>query len=278
MTEQEEIIFHAIEEAIATNRIILPSLPEVALRVRELSARDDCSYVELEREIAKDAAISARLLKVANSSALYTGGNPLTSLRQAITRLGLGLVRSLVTQLSILQTMQEGMDKEQLRGFVASGLRISAICHTLATRQSHLDAEQAALAGLLHDIGKLTLRQFLAQHDEYQLDAQQTRQVELQLHPAVGGILLRHWKLPPELIRAAEEHEDMERNPAEKADYADLVITANLLHYGTESGRYAHLAGKRIPAMEKCTGSANDETWDTALEQRMEMSLSLISA
>lgn len=278
MTEQEETILHALEEAIAANRIILPSLPEVALRVRELSSREDCSYVELEKEIAKDAAISARLLKVANSSALYTGGNGLTSIRQAITRLGLGLVRSLVTQLCILQTMQDGMDKEQLRGFVASGLRISAICHTLALQQSHLDAEQAALAGLLHDIGKLILRQYLSQHPEYQLEEQQARQVELQLHPAVGGILLRHWKLPAELVRAAEEHEEMERNPADKADYVDLVIAANLLHYGTDSGRYAHLVGKPIPAMEKCTGSANDNAWNTALEKRLEMSLSLISA
>jgi len=276
MTEQEEAILHAIEEAITTNRIILPSLPEVAFRVREMCNQDDVSHTHLEKEIAKDAAISARLFKVANSSALYSA-RPLTSLRQAITRLGLNLVRSLVTQLSILQTMQGDINDERMRGFAASGLRISAICHTLAISQPRLDAEQAAMAGLVHDIGKLPLRRFLETNEQLcrELDCQR---LELTLHPAVGGLLLRQWKFPDELVQVAEEHEDMERDPAEQADYTDLVIAANLLHYGTQSGRYADLAGKPIPALLKCHASENDDNWETRLEQRMEMSLSLLSA
>lgn len=275
MTEQEETILHTLEEAIAANRIILPSLPEVAFRVREMCSQEDISHAHLEKEIAKDAAISARLFKVANSSALYSA-KPLTSLRQAITRLGLKLVRSLVTQLSILQTMQGGLNDERMRGFAASGLRISAICHTLAMEQPHLDAEQAALAGLVHDIGKLPLRRFLETNEH--LCRPDCQRIELALHPAVGGLLLRQWKFPDELVQVAEEHEDMERDPAEKADYTDLVIAANLLHYGTESGRYAHLAGKPNPALVKCHSSENDDSWETRLEQRMEMSLSLLSA
>ncbi len=277
MSGQEEAIFQAIEEAIASNRIILPSLPEVAFRVREMCGQDDVSHTQLEKEISKDAAISARLFKVANSSALYSA-RPLTSLSQAITRLGLNLVRSLVTQLSILQTMQGDHNDDRLRGFAASGLRISAICHTLAVKQPHIDNEQAALAGLVHDIGKLLLRRYLEADPELSQDQPLCQQLELALHPAVGGLLLRHWKFPDELVQAAEEHEHMERDPAEKADYADLVIAANLLHYGTESGRYAHLAGKSIPALVKCHTSENDETWETKLEQRLEISLSLLSA
>ncbi len=276
LTDQEQAILQALEEAIASNRIILPSLPEVALRVRQMCGQDDVSHTELEKEITKDAAISARLFKVANSSALYSA-RPLTSLRQAITRLGLNLVRSLVTQLSILQTMQGDINDERMRGFAASGLRISALCHTLALGQRHLDAEQAALAGLVHDIGKLPLRRFLEAHPEL-CEAQECQQLELVLHPAVGGLLLRQWKFPEELVRVAEEHEEMERNPAEQADYTDLVIAANLLHYGTESGRYAHLADKTIPALTKCHASENDDNWQSKLEQRMEMSLSLLSA
>ncbi len=276
MTEQEQAILNALKEAIAANRIILPSLPEVALQVRNMCGQDDVSHTELEKEIAKDAAISARLFKVANSSALYNA-RPLTSLRQAITRLGLNLVRSLVTQLSILQTMQGDINDERMRGFAASGLRISAICHTLALSQSHLDAEQAALAGLVHDIGKLPLRRFLEAHPEL-CEAQECQRLELVLHPAVGGMLLQQWKFPEELVRVAEEHEEMERDPAEQADYTDLVIAANLLHYGTESGRYAHLAEKPIPALAKCHASENDDSWESKLEQRMEMSLSLLSA
>jgi len=266
-----------VEDDIANNRIILPSLPEVALRVREMTGQEECSHSQLEREIAKDAAITARLIKVANSSAMHTG-KQLTSLKQAITRLGLNLVRSLVTQLSILQTMQGGGDQERLRGFVASGLRISAICHSLATSHKHLDAEQASLAGLLHDIGKLPLRQFIANHKELNENQLLRQQLEQVLHPAVGGILLRHWRFPEELITVAEEHERLERDPAEQPDYTDLVIAANLLHYGTEKGRYAHLDERQIPALIKSTAGREDTAISPDIEERMALSLSLISA
>lgn len=277
MDDKERRLLALIAEAIAANRLILPSLPEVALRVRELTSNEACSHTRLEKEIAKDAAITARLIKVANSSAMHCG-KPLTSLKQAITRLGLNLVRSLVTQLSILQTMQSCQDQERLRGFVASGLRISAICHTLAASHPHLDAEQASLAGLLHDIGKLPLRQFLRNHEKLHANQLLCQRIEQSLHPAVGGILLRHWRFPEALIRVAQEHETLLRDPDEKPDYTDLVIAANLLHYGTEKGRYAHLKGQTIPALEKSAAGRVVETLHTDAQERMALSLELISA
>lgn len=277
MDSREQKLLAIIEEEIAGNRIILPSLPEVALRVRELTGQEECNYALLEKEIAKDAAIAARLLKVANSSAMHTG-KPLTSVKQAITRLGLNLVRSLVTQLSILQLMHGCDDKERLQGFVASGMRISAICHSLAASHRHLDAEQAALAGLLHDIGKLPLRQFLSRREELRSNEALCRHIEQTLHPAVGGILLRHWRFPEELIEVAEKHEELQRDVAEQPDYTDLVIAANLLHYGMEKGRYAALQGERIPALEKSTAGREDGKLNADVEERMAMSLNLISA
>src|SRR5690625_5469812 len=93
---------------------MLPSLPEVAVRVRTLTADPECTIQQLEQEIAKDAVMAARLVKVANSAALLRG-QPLTSLRQAITNLGINLVRSLVTQLGILQSMQGRSDSPHMR-------------------------------------------------------------------------------------------------------------------------------------------------------------------
>lgn len=277
MDQREKKLLGMIEADIAANRIILPSLPEVALRVRQLTGEEECSHSQLEKEIAKDAAITARLMKVANSSAMHSG-KPLTSLKQAITRLGLNLVRSLVTQLSILQTMQGCQDKERLRGFVASGLRISALCHSLALHQPHLDREQASLAGLLHDIGKLPLRQFFNLHPELLNNQLLCQHLEQVLHPAVGAMLLRHWHFAEELVAVAQEHEELERDPAPMADYTDLVISANLLHYGTDSGRYAHLSGRTVPAMEKCAAGTDDKGMEADVEQRMALSLNLISA
>ena len=277
MDERNARLLQLIEQDILANRLILPSLPEVALRVREMSSAEDADLAKLEKEIAKDAAIAARILKVANSSAMQRG-KPLSSLKQAISRLGLNLVRSLVTQLAILQTMQSCDDKERLRGFVASGLRISALCHSLSAHQPHLDREQAALAGLLHDIGKLPLRKFLNRQAGLCDNEALCRHIEQELHPQVGALMLRHWNFPEELIQATAEHEEMLRDSGALPDYADVVIAANLLHYGTEKGRYAHLAEQAIPAMTKCLPEAAQDRLEHSVEQRMAMSLSMISA
>lgn len=276
MKERAQHLLSMVERDIAANRLILPSLPEVAMRVRELTADPECKVHVLEHEVAKDAAIAARLLKVANSSALLRG-SPLTSLRQAITSLGFNLVRSLVTQLAILQTMQSSIDKARLRGFVAGGLRISALCHTLAEQQAHLDNELAALGGLLHDIGKLPLRDFL----ERQADLSPTERMQFEqiLHPQVGAIMLRRWQMTDDLVRMAREHERIMRETGEALpDYVDVVIAANLLHYGTEKGRYAQYAEAKVPALLKCTSGTLSPEEQQTTEERMELALALISA
>ena len=274
MYERTQEYLTQIERDIEANRIILPSLPEVALRVRDLSADPNCSVAKLEHEIAKDAAIAARLLKVANSSSL-SRGMPVRSLKQAIMNLGFGLVRSLVTQLAILQVMQAGFDKKRLEGFVASSLQISAICHSLALKHSHLDSELAALGGLLHDIGKLPLRSFLER--QKQLNNAERIELEQILHPAVGAFMLKRWQMANELIQVASQHEDIERDTHKLLpDYVDIVIAANIMHYGTNDGRYAYLAGKRIPALIKSAGSVEKTLNQDTAKRRMDMALSLI--
>lgn len=276
MKERAQNLLKTIETDILSNRLILPSLPEVAIRVRELAADPDCSVAVLEREVAKDAAIAARLIKVANSSALRRG-IPVTALKQAIMSLGFNQVRSLVTQLAILQTMRGSKDTARLQGFVASGLHISALCHSLAAQHAGLDAELASLGGLLHDIGKLPLRDFLLQREE--LSKLERLQFELVLHPYVGAMLLKHWGMTGELVQMARWHEAVLRETGKaEPDYVDVVIAANILHYGTQKGRYAKYAEMSIPAIIKCTGKSTDALNACQAEQRMQLSQALASA
>src|SRR5690625_4415369 len=158
-------LLHELYADIEANRLLLPSLPEVALRIRDLAADPDCSAKELEQVIAQDTAIAARLLKVANSAVLARH-NPVVTLQQAIRNLGLNLVQSLVTQLAILQTLRDCGEPQRMRGFIAGSLHISAQCHSLASLHNHLDPELATLGGLLHDVGKLPLRSALAQRSD----------------------------------------------------------------------------------------------------------------
>lgn len=277
MKERALELLKVIEADIAANRLILPSLPEVAINVRSLLAKPDCSLAELEKQLAKDAAMTARLLKVANSS-LLSRGQAITSLRQALLNMGLGLVGSLVTQMAILQTMNSSRDVGRLEGFVASSLQISSLCHSLASCHSHLDPELAALGGLLHDIGKLPLRDYLYANPGF--SAEERLQFELILHPYVGALLLKHWQMGEQLILIAYQHERVMRDTEAKLpDYVDVVIAANLVHYGLEQGRYSKYAGQQIPALQKCLGegqSLDALNLSDSAEERMEMALSMI--
>lgn len=278
MKERALDFLKVMEGEIAANRLILPSLPEVAIRVRQLTADPNCSVRELEQQIAKDAAITARLIKVANSAALLRG-SPITSLRQAILGLGYNLVRSLVNQLAILQTMQGCKDKDpaRLEGFVASGLRISALCHAIAQKHPHLDPELAALGGLLHDIGKLPMRDYLLDYAE--LSADERLRFELILHPYVGALLLKHWQLSDELVQMAYLHERILRDTkAVLPDYVDIVIAANLMHYGIDAGRYQKYATAHIPALEKCFPGDSKLDLEGTVEARMELASNMIDA
>ena len=256
MKQRARELLRRLEAAIAANQLVLPSLPEVVIRVRALTESGNCSVEELEREISRDPAIAARLVKVANSS-IMRRGVPVSSVRQAIVLLGFRLVRSMVTQLALLQTMgRAGGDPGRLRGFVEGGLHISALCRDLAESFPYLDAELAALGGLLHDIGKLPLREFLRQQPE--LSGIERLRFELMLHPLVGAMLLRHWDMPEDLIQMARWHETVLRdNGRPLPDYVDVVIAANLMHYGTQKGRYARYAGVSVPALEKCLAGRN---------------------
>lgn len=276
MKERALQLLRVIEADITDNRLILPSLPEVAVRVRQLIANPDCNISVLERQISKDAAMTARLLKVANSS-IMSRGNKVTSLRHAILNLGFDLVGSLVTQMAILQTMRKSRDEARLEGFVAGSLRVSTLSYSIAAQFDHLDPELASLGGLLHDIGKLPLREYLYSNPDFSMD--ERLQFELILHPYTGAILLKHWGMADALIQVAFYHERILRDsPGELPDYTDVVIVANLMHYGIEQGRYSRYKNQLIPALEKCIHHDQLSTLEGSIEERMEMALVLIES
>lgn len=275
MRERAQVLLKVIESDIKSNRLILPSLPEVAITVRNLIADPNCSTNCLAREIVKDATIAARLIKVANSSFMRRG-RPVSSVKQAVASLGFDLVRSLVTQLAILQTMRTSKDQRRLQGFVASGMHISTLCYSIARNHQHLDPELASLAGLLHDIGKLPLRDFLLGQE--QMSKIERLQFELILHPLVGTMLLRHWQMTEELVQVARWHETVMRETGkDEPDYVDVTIAANLLHYGTSRGRYVKYANISIPAIAKCGLSGNQLNQEVTA-QRMLVSQAMTGA
>ena len=231
ITEAE--FLQQLQEAIRQNRITLPTLPEVALRVRDEVDKDSATAQKVAQTIATDAAVSARLLQVANSP-LYRGRVTIDNIQMAVTRLGNKLVRSLVVSLAMKQIFQatsDALDK-RLRALWEESVQIAAISRVLAQSQPQLEKEQAMLAGLIHSIGSLPILTMAESFAELMADTEKLDQFVAHLNPIIGKQILETWGFPDTLILVPENYCNYSYDGGPQADYVDVVQVARLQSLG----------------------------------------------
>lgn len=221
--------FESLQTAIKENKITLPTLPEVALKVRDAVEQENISAAQIAEIVATDAALSARLLQVANSP-LYRGRVPIESIQMAVTRLGYRLVRSLVVSLAMQQMFQATSDAldVRLRRMWEQSVEIAAICRVLSQNLPQLDKEQAMLAGLIHNIGALPVLTWAESFPELMDDEAALDRLVTELTPVIGTQILEYWSFPDTLVKVAAEAQNLNYDSGPQADYVDVVIVARL--------------------------------------------------
>jgi len=219
-----------ILEDIATNRIQLPTLPEVALRVREAVESEDSNAATIAEIVTQDPALTARLMQVANS-ALYGGKGRIGNIQTVVTRLGLKLVRNLVISLAMKQMFQATSDAldHAFRRIWNDSVEVAAIARVLATNVRGLDPEQAMLAGLIHNIGALPVFTRLELELGFDADRPLIERLLKEVAPTLGRDMLREWQFEDCLVEVPVACRDLKRE-REEVDYADLVLVARLEH------------------------------------------------
>lgn len=218
-----------MQEELEANRLVLPTLPDIALNIREAVTKGNTSSQELAEMIITDPSLSARLIHVANSP-LYRGAVDVNSIQMAVTRLGSATTRTLVTSL-VMQQMFSPKSKlleHHFREVWRQGVNVSAISRALASLTTHLDADEAMLAGLIHQIGKLSILSLVENIPEFRdLPARLGKLLE-KAHVPIGKIIMDTWDFPDSLKLVPSEYLDLQRNTGEVADYVDLVQVAFL--------------------------------------------------
>jgi len=228
MITNEEFLAQ-LQAAIEDNSIVLPTLPEVALRVRDAVEQDDATAQDIANLVATDAALSARLLQVANSP-LYGGRVAIDSIQMAITRLGTRMVKTLVVNLAMKQIFQpttSALD-QRLRQLWEESVQVAALSRVLAQQVPHLDSDQAMLAGLIHNIGSLPILIMAENFQELIGYAERLDSLLATLAPIIGRQILETWNFPDTLISVPAHYLDLAYDSGEQADYADLVQVATL--------------------------------------------------
>jgi HD-like signal output (HDOD) protein len=206
-----------IRAEISNNQIQLPTLPEVALKVRDAVERESTDAAGVADMVGNDSALSARLLQVANSP-VYRGAREIDSIQQAVARLGMK---------QIFQATSEALDK-QFRKVWDDSLQVAAISRVLANNVATLENEQAMLGGLIHNIGALPILTKIDEHCGYDDDEVMVAQLIHDLSPEIGETILQHWHFAESLADIPTACQDPIYDPGPVPTYADIVLVARL--------------------------------------------------
>ena len=198
-----------LEHSLADGKLELPSLPEVALKVRRALADENVSVSEIARLLGTDPALAARTLRIANSAMFYRGSRPITSLNGAVSQLGHKMVRNVALSFAAQQAFI-GYGNRALRDLVGTvwrhSVHVAVVSHMLARVRTKLNADEAFLAGLLHSVGKLYILMRAKDHVEVLVNDAGFQSALSAWHPRVGRAVIEAWELSDELALAVGEH------------------------------------------------------------------------
>lgn len=265
-----------IIDAIDNDRLLLPTLPEVALKVREVAEDPEATINKLAEVIGNDAALTARIIKVANSP-LLRAARQIDDLNMALMRLGMEYTSNLATGLAMEQMFQATSDMvdKRMREVWSRSSEIAGICHVLCKHRSKLKVDKATLAGLVHKIGVLPILTYAEENSSLLSDSMTLDTIIEELHPIIGEKILQSWDFPEDLLNVPSQHAQFNRE-ADEADYADLVTVAMLQSYMGTDHPYAKMDYSQVTAFARLgldpdMQSAEAEDLSEDMEAAMQM-------
>ncbi len=215
----------------------LPAMPQILIKLLGHLQADDVGMPELAALIAKDAGMTAKLLAVANSSAYHRNGRTV-NLEQSLVSLGTDMIKTLVISDSVFQTFNSfpHSGSTDLRAFWKNALTTAVVARELARHMDYQHLEEAYLAGLLHNVGRLALLatapreyafNFTARDDE-DLCAVEQRTLEI-THTEAGAWLIERWQLDSFLADAVLYHHEPSARLAAAHPLIRIVRLAHVL-------------------------------------------------
>jgi HD-like signal output (HDOD) protein len=234
----------------------LPSVPRLYTELQHKLDDPDAGARDIAAVIERDPAMSAKILQLSNS-ALFGVGRNVASVRDAVALMGFGTVKNLVMTLGVFHSFSDygrglGLWIEALQNHSLQAARIAAGMFTEKRR-----ADDAFLAAVLHDTGKLVLATQRPQYLREVLANVRARRcpmhiVERELsgitHAEIGGYLLGLWGLPYPIVEATAYHHAPQRVEQLEFDLLAAVRIANIL--ANEAARGATAPQKDAEAIE----------------------------
>jgi len=227
---EEHYLLMEFYAELRSNQLNLPSVPDVAWKVRRLVDREDTAAEQVANAVSADPAMAAKLVRSCNSP-LYRGFSDVRNVREAVIRLGMRTTRQLVTVFSmreVFRSQRPSLQKEMDRLWRHSR-EVAALCWVLADSATSVDPEEALLAGLLHDIGVVPILVQAEHHVNLFADQTNLDHAIKELRSDVGTAVLENWSFPPAFLEAVRQAENWAWESSESSpQLADIVIVAQL--------------------------------------------------
>jgi len=249
--EEERILYELIMD-LQHGDFILPSLPSVATQVQESIASEDSSVHDIAKIIMNDPSIAVKIIKASNS-ALYQKKQKIQDCKTAVINLGTKTTNQLVNSyvLKELFSSPNKLLKKYMKELWEHSVEIAAISYVLAKVTPGMDAEQAMLAGLIHDIGNIAILNKAIEHPRVIDNEEYLKKVMSKMHAPVGGSILRSWEFSDEMVAVAEQAENWQHDKSSLADLVDIINIAHLHSYiGTAKQKEVPILDQ-VPAFHK---------------------------
>jgi HD-like signal output (HDOD) protein len=225
----ENALLTILIEKINNDTITLPTLPEVAVKIRRAADDPDINLGRMADVIAQDPALSARMMKVANSSFIGRAVK-VETLNQAVTRIGLRQIKNIATAMAMEQLFvsKNALIKSYLSKAWQKTVEISAVAITVmqqylkANRHGVLNMDTITLAALVHNIGVLPILTEAERHEDVFANPQFLGQAIQKLAGRIGSSIMRAWDFTDDFIEVAEKWSDFSFQ-ADEPVYVDFV-------------------------------------------------------
>ncbi len=232
----ENALYTILMEKIKQDALVLPTLPEVALKVRQAADDPDINLSYMGDIIGQDPALSLGMIKVANS-ALLGRSVKVEGVSQAVTRIGLRQIKSIATAMALEQVFVSNNDvvSMYMKKSWQKTINIASVAISLMSlylkknKHSPLSLDTLTLASLVHNIGVLPILTEAEQHPDIFANPTFLQQAIVKLSGKIGGTITREWGFSEELTLSAESWSDLAILPKE-VHYLDFIRAGAIYH------------------------------------------------
>ncbi|UZE95533.1 HDOD domain-containing protein [Alkalimarinus alittae] len=215
---------------LKSNNFTLPSLPDVAYRIRQIAGKNETSADDISKVVNTDPAMTVKLIKSCNSP-LYRGFNEVSSCRDAVVRLGIQTTQQLVTVFSMRELFRSKKPelKQAMSELWQHSREVASIAYVLAEQTPGLNKDHAMLAGLIHDIGAIPVITYAENFPELYADEKALNGAIDELRGEIGCTILEQWGFPSDLIEVVAKAEEWGFDSGrDEPSYTDIIIVAQM--------------------------------------------------